>query len=143
MEQTVLLHLAKRLEVLVLSYSTQQDQLMDSIQVAHKALVDFVHQPIDAQQLEETKAGMLRSLPNSYSSNANINAQLGSIGFYQQDANYLADYPKRLAEITPLDVQNAIRKHIHPESLTLVIVSNALDKEQLRHILELNLAPEY
>ena len=124
-----------------LSYSTQQDQLIDSIQVAHKALVDFVHQPIDAQQLEETKAGMLRSLPNSYSSNANINAQLGSIGFYQQDANYLADYPKRLAAITSLDVQNAIRKHIHPESLTLVIVSNALDKEQLRHILELNLDP--
>ena len=66
---------------------------------------------------------------------------MGSIGFYQQDANYLADYPKRLAAITPLDVQNAIRKHIHPESLTLVIVSNALDKEQLRHILELNLDP--
>jgi len=124
-----------------LSYSTQQDQLMDSIQVAHKALVDFVHQPIDAQQLEETKAGMLRSLPNSFSSNANINAQLGSMGFYHQNINYLSDYPKRLAEISPTDVQNAIRKHLHPEKLTLVIVSKSLDKVQLRHILELNLDP--
>ncbi len=101
MEQTVLFTFSQAAGSFSLSYSTQQDQLMDSIQVAHKALVDFVHQPIDAQQLEETKAGMLRSLPNSYSSNANINAQLGSIGFYQQDANYLADYPKRLAAITP------------------------------------------
>ena len=124
-----------------LKYSTQQDQLMDSIQVAHKALVDFVRQPIDAQQLEETKAGMLRSLPNSFSSNASINAQLGSMGFYHQDAQYLSDYPKRLAEITPADVQQAVRKHIHPERLTLVIVSQDLDQYQLRQVLELNLNP--
>ena len=53
MEQTVLLHLVKAAGSFSLSYSTQQDQLMDSIQVAHKALVDFVHQPVDAQRLEE------------------------------------------------------------------------------------------
>lgn len=46
-----------------LSYSTKQDQLLDSIQVAHRALVDFVKQPIDQKQLEETKAGMLRAFP--------------------------------------------------------------------------------
>lgn len=38
-----------------ISYSTRQDQLMDSIRVAHKALVDFVREPIDPKQLEETK----------------------------------------------------------------------------------------
>lgn len=121
------------------SYSTRQDQLIDSIQVAHTALVDFVQQPINQKQLKETKAGMLRAFPNRYSSNANINAQLGSMGFYHQEADYLTEYPQRLEKITAQDVQNAIQKHLHPDRLTLVVVSPALDKTMLKTMLQQNL----
>lgn len=121
------------------SYSTREDQLIDSIQVAHQALVDFVKQPIDQKQLEETKAGMLRAFPNTYSSNANINAQLGSMGFYNQRADYLTEYPKLLEKITAQDVQNAIQKHLHPERLTVIVVSPTFDKSTLEKILERNL----
>ena len=124
------------------SYSTQQDQLLDSIQVAHQALVNFVQQPIDQKQLEETKAGMLRAFPNNYSSNANINAQLGSIGFYNQTADYLTEYPKLLEKITAQDIQNAIRKHLHPERLTIIVVNEKLDKQALEAALNQNLLPD-
>jgi len=117
-----------------LSYSTKQDQLLDSIQVAHRALVDFVKQPIDQKQLEETKAGMLRAFPNNYSSNANINAQLGSMGFYNQTADYLNEYPRLLEKMTAQDVQNAIQKHIHPERLTIIVVNDKLDKKALEKV---------
>ncbi|WP_442767625.1 insulinase family protein [Acinetobacter bohemicus] len=123
-----------------LSYSTKQDQLLDSIQVAHRALVDFVKQPIDQKQLEETKAGMLRAFPNNYSSNANINAQLGSMGFYNQTADYLNEYPRLLEKMTAQDVQNAIQKHIHPERLTIIVVNDKLDKKALEITLNQNLA---
>lgn len=120
-------------------YSTRQDQLLDSIQVAHQAFINFVNQPIDTKRLEETKAGMLRAFPNNYSSNATINAQLGTMGFYAEQADYLSRYPERLAKITAADVQNAVRKHLHPERLTLVVVSQELDKEALKLRLEQNL----
>lgn len=122
------------------SYSTRQDQLLDSIQVAHQALVNFVKQPIAQKQLQETKAGMLRAFPNTYSSNANINAQLGSMGFYNEKSNYLAEYAQSLEKITTKDVENAIRTHLHPERLTLVVVNTALDKSALESILKNNLA---
>ena len=120
-------------------YSTRQDQLLDSIQVAHQALINFVSQPIDTRRLEETKAGMLRAFPNHYSSNATINAQLGNMGFYSEQTDYLSSYPERLAKITATDVQNAIRKHLHPDRLTLVIVNKELDKDALKRRLEQNL----
>lgn len=121
-------------------YSTRQDQLLDSIQVAHQAFIKFVNQPIDTKRLEETKAGMLRAFPNNYSSNATINAQLGTMGFYAEQADYLSRYPERLAKITATDVQNAVRKHLHPERLILVVVSQELNKETLKLRLEQNLS---
>lgn len=123
------------------SYSTRQDQLLSSIQVAHQALIDFVTQPIDLNQLAETKAGMLRAFPNNYSSNANINAQLGAMGFYHQAADYLSQYPKLLEKINAQDVQNAIQKHLHPERLTLIVVNDQLDKTALETRLKQNLNP--
>ncbi len=120
-------------------YSTRQDQLLESIQVAHQAFINFVSQPIDTQRLEETKAGMLRAFPNNYSSNATINAQLGNMGFYSEQNDYLSSYPERLARISAKDVQNAIRKHLHPDRLTLVVVNKELDKDALKMRLEQNL----
>ena len=121
-------------------YSTRQDQLLDSIQVAHQAFIKFVNQPIDNKRLEETKSGMLRAFPNNYSSNATINAQLGNMGFYAEPRDYLATYPERLAKITAKDVENAIRKHLHPDRLTVVVVSQTLDKDELKAALKANLA---
>ena len=125
------------------SYSTQQDQLLDSIKIAHQALVNFVNQPIDKNKMQDTKAGMLRAFPNNYNSNAHINAQLGSIGFYNQSANYLSIYPQLLEKITAQDVQNAIRKHLHPERLTIIVVSDQFDKKALEALLKQNLAPQF
>ncbi len=120
------------------SYGTRQDQLIDSIRVAHKAFNDFVKMPIDQKQMEETKAGMLRAFPNNYSSNATINAQLGLLGFYQQDPDYLTQYPKLLEKITVADVQNAVRTYMHPENMTVIVVSKTLDKNEVQQILEDN-----
>lgn len=121
------------------SYSTREDQFMDSIRVAHKAFTDFVNKPIDRKRLEETKAGMLRAYPNTYSSNASINSQLGLFGFYGQPADTLSQYPKMLEKITAEDVQKAVRKHLHPDHLTIVAVSKILDQDELVKLLKQNL----
>jgi zinc protease len=123
-----------------LSYSTEQNQLMDSIKVAHQALRDFVKNPIQRKQLEETKEGMLRSFPMTFSSNANINAQIASIGFYQLPADYLTQYQKQLSQVTTKQVQKAIQKHLHADRLTLVVVAPTLDQNELKDMLSADLA---
>jgi zinc protease len=85
---------------------------------------------------------MLRAFPNNYSSNASINAQLGSLGFYNQPADYLSNYPKLLEKITVQDVQNALQKHQHPERLTIIVVNDKLDKAALETILKQDLSPQ-
>lgn len=119
-----------------LNYATEQNQLMDSIQVAHQALRDFVKKPVQKKQLEETKEGMLRSFPMTFSSNANINAQIASIGFYQLPADYLAQYQKQLSQITVKQVQTAIQKHLRADRLTLVVVAPTLDQQALKQMLK-------
>jgi zinc protease len=118
-----------------LNYATQQNQLMESIQVAHQALRDFVKKPVQKKQLEETKEGMLRSFPMTFSSNANINAQIASIGFYQLPADYLAQYQKQLSQVTAKQVQTAVQKHLRADRLTLVVVAPTLDQTALKQML--------
>lgn len=122
-----------------LGYSTEQKNLLESIQIAHRALVNFIRSPIDEKLLQQTKLGMLRAFPNNYRSNAAINAQLGSIGFYDLPTDYLNRYSEELNKLTVPQVQNAIRKHLHPDRLTIIIFSEELDKAALNQILQDNL----
>lgn len=122
-----------------LTYATRQDQLMESLQVAHQTLYDFIQRPITKKQLEETKEGMLRAYPMSLSGNANINAQIASIGFYDLPSDYLNLYQKQVQALTTQDVQNAIRKHLRADRLTIVVVAKEFDPTELTQILNKNL----
>ena len=125
--------------VFSLSYATQQEQLIDSIDVAHQSLVNFLKQPITQNQLNENKEGMLRAFPMTLSSNANINAQIASIGFYGLASDYLNQYQQQIERLSTTDVERAIKKHLHADQLTVVIVSQELDKALLKNILKHNL----
>lgn len=125
--------------VFSLSYSTQQDKLMESIQVAHQSLFNFVTQPITQQQLNETKEGMLYAYPMSFSSNANINAQIAAIAFYDLPTDYLNIYQKKINSLTLKQLQSAVKKHLHPDNLTIVVVANTLNQDDLNLVLQQNL----
>ena len=118
--------------VFSLSFATSQDQLFSSILLSYQLLQDFIQAPLSRRAIEETKEGMLRAFPMSFSSNANINAQLASIGFYGLDANYLSEYQKQLNQLTPQQVQAAVRRHFNPEHISLVVFAEDLDIEQLK-----------
>ena len=127
--------------VFSLSYSTQQDKLMESIQVAHQSLANFITQPITQQQLNETKEGMLYAYPMTFSSNANINAQIAAIAFYGLPTDYLNTYQKKINSLSLNQLQSAIKKHLHADKLTIVIVANTLDQDELKRTLNQNLNP--
>lgn len=128
--------------IFAINYATRQDQLLASIEVAHQTLLNFVHQPLDAALVETTKISMLRNFPQYFSNNANLNAQLGMIGFYQLPTQYLTDYPKYIQKITAQDIQQAWQKHLQADRLLTVIAGKNVPIEQIRTIYAKNLNRE-
>ncbi len=115
----------------IISYSTRGDQAVESIKIAKQTLNNFISQPLDQQLLSETKEGLLNGYPLSLSSNESVLAYLGMIGFYNLPTTYLADYPKQIAAVTSQDIQQAMRKYIHPEQMLTVVVGQSFDSNAL------------
>lgn len=110
----------------MITYSTRGDQAAASIEIAKQTLRNFVAHGVTADVVEEAKQGMLNSYPLSLSSNSNINAFLGMIGFYDLPLTYLADYPAQIAAVTPADVQRVLQQYLHPDKMLTVVVGSAL-----------------
>lgn len=125
--------------IFAINYATRQDQLLASIEVAHQTLLDFINNPLDPALVETTKTSMLRNFPQYFSNNANLNAQLGMIGFYQLPTQYLADYPKYIEKITAQDIQHAWKKHLQADRLLTVIAGKNVPIEQILTIYTKNL----
>ncbi|AOA58626.1 M16 family metallopeptidase [Acinetobacter larvae] len=126
--------------VFQISYSTALDDLIFSLTLSHRALIDFVEQPIDQTALDDVKAGMLRAFPMSFSSNERINAQIAAMAFYDLPNTYLKDYQQQLSSLTAKQIHQAVQRHLHPDQLTLVVVAESLDLAALQQSLEDNLA---
>lgn len=120
-------------------YATQQDQLLESLKLAHQVFIDFKKQPITDSLLKENKESILRSFPMTLNSNANINAQIASIGFYGLNSNYLNEYQEQIRKLTRQDIQNAIQKHLHPDQMTVIAVSDRVTAKEIEEILNQNL----
>lgn len=120
-----------------MSYSTRREQLLPSISVAYQTLLNFMYQPLDTQMVEDTKIAILRKFPQLLSSNTNINAQLGAIGFYDMPANYLAEYPTYISSITAENIQNAWQKQLQPDKLLTIIVGKDLNRKDIENIYQL------
>lgn len=105
-----------------ISYATRASEAETSLQVAQETLKRFLTRLPEASRVEEVKSGLINAFPLGLSSNASINGYLGLIGFYGLPDSYLADYPKRIAQVTPQAIQAAFASHVKPDQLITVVV---------------------
>jgi zinc protease len=80
------------------------------------------------QEVDDAKMYLLGSLPFKVSTSAQVAAQLLAIERYGLGLNYLDDYRKAVAAVTPADVQEMARKHIDPKRMVLV-AAGAVDQD--------------
>ena len=92
-------------------------------------------------QIEESKRGLIRAFPLLLRSNANINSQLGAIGFYGLPSNYLSQYQQYISAVSAEDVQQAWQKHIHPEKFLTVLAGKDISTNEVAELYEKLLAP--
>jgi zinc protease len=72
------------------------------------------------QEVQDAKLYLLGSLPFKVQTSPDVAAQLLVIERYGLGLNYLDDYRKAVAAVTPADVQEVARKHIDPKRMVLV-----------------------
>ena len=65
-------------------------------------------------------------MPFQVSTNEHVAAQLLMVERYKLGLNYLEDYRKAVAAVTPADVQAVAKKHLDPDNIVLV-VAGAVD----------------
>ena len=124
-----------------IQYSTQREQLLESLNITYDTLLKFLHQPLATAQVEESKRGLIRAFPLLLRSNANINSQLGAIGFYGLPSNYLSQYQQYISAVSAEDVQQAWQKHIHPEKFLTVLAGKDISTSEVAELYEKLLAP--
>jgi zinc protease len=78
------------------------------------------------EEVENAKKYLLGSMPFQVSTNEHVAAQLLMVERYKLGLNYLEDYRKAVAAVTPADVQAVAKKHLDPDNMVLV-VAGAVD----------------
>jgi zinc protease len=81
-----------------------------------------------AREVGDAKTYLIGSRLLDLSTNSGIAAQLLTIERYKLGLNYLDDFSKAVAAVTPADVQAVARKYLSPKQMVLV-VAGAIDKD--------------
>lgn len=105
-----------------ISFSTRNDKARAAIDASLKVIDDTLKDGITQSEMQLTKDGLKNSFPMSFSSNASINGTLGMMNFYQLPNDYLANYDKRIDNVTLNSVNQSLRNNLHPDKFLIVTV---------------------
>src|SRR6185503_7869860 len=77
---------------------------------------------IATDELELATKYLVGVFPLRFETTAAVAAALASLSVFGLPADYFDTYRARIAGVTPADVLEAAREHLHPESLHIVAV---------------------
>jgi zinc protease len=90
-------------------------------------------EPVEAGELEETRSYMLGVFPYTVQGLGDLTRRLADLAAYGLPDDHYDRYLRTVASVSRADIQEAARRHLHPDRLAIVAVGPA---EQLRPQLE-------
>lgn len=82
---------------------------------------DYIANGIREDELKDEQSSMIGSFKLGLATNAGMASQIAASELFGLGVKYLDEYPSLVSLITKTDVDDAIRKYIHPEVATTVI----------------------
>jgi len=73
-----------------------------------------------AEEVEAAKKGYLESLRVNRSQDENLSHLLSNYMYIDRDIMWLDDWDKKVKALTPEDLNEAMRRHLDPDKLTIV-----------------------
>ncbi|MGH9841038.1 MAG: M16 family metallopeptidase [Blastocatellia bacterium] len=82
---------------------------------------DYIANGIRQEELDDEKSSLIGSFKLGLATNSGMASQITGTEVFSLGVKYLDEYPSLISAITKEQVDEAIRKYIHPESATTVI----------------------
>lgn len=91
-----------------------------AVNTTKEIIDDYVAAGITEQEIADEQSSMVGGYKIGLATNAGIASQLTSAEVYGLGVNYLDEYPNHVKALNKAQIDDAIRKYIHPEVLTVV-----------------------
>ncbi len=113
-------------------FGSNNDNVDKAIELTKDELTKFVQEGITAEELKKAKASLIDSfVSRNLSTYKNIANTIAGIEFYDLGENYINDYPKIINSLKLSEINSAIKRHIHPDKLNIVVAGEYTNiKEQ-------------
>ncbi|ABA89221.1 zinc-dependent peptidase lipoprotein, M16 family [Syntrophotalea carbinolica DSM 2380] len=120
---------------------TKNSSVAEVVSLMRREMVKLARQPVTDDELTLAKESLVNSFVFAFENSHEVVSQTMRLAFYGYPEDYLSRYRERLAAVSAQDVLAAARRHLHPESLTLVLVGDPGQLDELAGQLELPLKP--
>lgn len=82
-------------------------------------------EPVTDAELEGAKSYLVGNFPTTIETPSQIAAQIGQVKLLGLDKTYLENYRKLVSMVTKEDVEAAMKKHLQPDQMAIVLVGDA------------------
>jgi len=104
------------------SLQTRGEQQAEAVALLRREIALFVDNGPDPKALEEARQNLLGDFPLRLDGNGKILDNLTMMAFYGLPLDYLDTWRDKIKAVTLTDVRAALKRHLHPEAMTLVTV---------------------
>lgn len=103
-------------------FGSNNKNVDNGIELTKLELKEFVKNGITENELKKAKAALIDSfVSRNLATNKVIANTLTGIEFYNLGENYINSYPKIINSLTLIEINDCIKKYIHPNKLNIVI----------------------
>lgn len=104
-----------------ISTFTKPDQVTTMITEIKKLLEQFVSQGITQQELDGAKSVSIGQFPSAIETTDRMGSLLANLWLLDVNDDYLKNYQSIIEQVTLVEVNQAIKEHIHPDKLQVLI----------------------
>lgn len=104
--------------------SVRTDVTGPAVSETLKEIRAMIARPLSSKELSNARNSQVLSLPGQFDTNASISASMANTYVYNLGLDYYTTLPQRFASVTDKQVQQAARKYLQPEKLTIIGVGD-------------------
>lgn len=107
--------------------ATKSPSTVDATRAAMAEISGLGSRPVTDDELKRAKDEILNSFLFRYDTREKVLAERVRLEFYGYPADYLETYRARIERVTAAEVNQAIRKYVHPDRLAVLVVGNGTE----------------
>ncbi len=110
-----------------ISVTVAPENIDPAIDTTLEIVSDYIANGITEQELQDEQSSIIGSFKIGLATNAGMAGQIVNTELFELGADYLDKFPSLIAALTKPEIDEAIRKYIHPEVATTVIAGTVAE----------------